>query len=219
MKILINGFGSKLHRWWPSPYLGALFSPSAGNSIKPIVQNSVPWAADNDCFTGFNEQKYRKMLIKLVNHPGCLFVTAPDKVKDGKETLSLFEVWQPVLRAHHLPVALVAQDGMSPSDIEWGELDWIFIGGSTEFKVGKEGKKIIDRAKEENKKVHVGRVSTHGRIKYCLESGVDTIDGTRFSWFDKKLLGAALDQIHNFFCTERVACPYSDLTNGAVSNI
>jgi EAL domain-containing protein (putative c-di-GMP-specific phosphodiesterase class I) len=58
------------------------------------------------------------------------------------------------------------------------DYDWLFIGGSTEFKLGSTARECIKAAKSAGKKVHVGRVNTARRLNYCKMVGADTVDGT-----------------------------------------
>ena len=76
------------------------------------------------------------MLDAIYGLRGCLFVTAPDVVGDGAQTLEWFEDWYDELNATWQPIALVAQDGMTKPDIPWRRIDALFVGGTTEFKMG-----------------------------------------------------------------------------------
>lgn len=62
--------------------------------------------------------------------------------------------------------------------IELDEFDWLFVGGTTEWKLSKEAARCIKYAKEHEKKVHVGRVNSRKRYAHFRLLGVDTCDGT-----------------------------------------
>jgi hypothetical protein len=149
-----------------------------------------PWAADNDAFSKWDEDKYVAMLDRIAGRKGCLFVTAPDVVGDATKTMVKFYDWVEFIEFCKLPVALVAQDGLKPENVHWNRLACLFIGGTTEWKLGYEARRLIAAAKEHGKWVHVGRVNSYQRARYVRSLGADSIDGTQFSWFrDTKLPG------------------------------
>jgi len=87
------------------------------------------------------------------------------------------------------PLAFVAQDGIEDLAIPWRDLQAIFLGGTTEWKLSQSAVDVIRTAKILGKHTHVGRVNTRGRWKHFEQLGVDTCDGTGFSRFrDEKFL-------------------------------
>jgi hypothetical protein len=151
-----------------------------------------PWAADNDAYSAWDEHRYRKMLDAIHGLPGCLFVTAPDVVGDGERTLELFDEWAADLSACWQPVALVAQDGMTVATVPWRRIQALFIGGTTEFKMGDQGRLLAIEAKRRGLWLHMGRVNTQQRIRYAKAIGCDSIDGTSLSWFKDHYLNRTL---------------------------
>jgi len=146
------------------------------------------WAADNSAFTSFDADAFLKMLATLHGVEGGRFVAVPDVVADAPATLARFRLWAPVVRAHDLPVALVAQDGLVDDQVPWRELQALFIGGSTEWKLGAEARSLAGYAKAHGKWVHMGRVNTRARMHYAEKIGCDSVDGTCFSrWSDIKV--------------------------------
>ena len=172
------------------PNLGAFLTPRTGNSRKTL--EGFIWAADNAAFSNFNEQSFVKMLEKIQGS-NCKFVTCPDKVQNDVVTLKLFHVWQPIIKKYNLPVALVLQDGMVADGIPYNMCDAIFIGGSNEFKLGEEVRKIVKKAKELGKWVHMGRVNSNKRLQYAYEIGCDSVDGSGYSMFANQKIPIALD--------------------------
>jgi hypothetical protein len=163
----------------------------------------IRWAADNDCFNGFDPGRYLDLLQAISYRAGCLFVTAPDVVADAKATLALFEHWQPVLARVwatvneadvepgvpvHQPIALVAQDGLEHLPVPWEHLQALFLGGSSQWKLGPHAAALVREAKQRGKWVHVGRVNTLQRIRWCMALGVDSIDGSGFARFTRARL-------------------------------
>jgi hypothetical protein len=153
-----------------------------------------PWAADNDAFSKWDEGRYRDMLVRLRGRKGCLFVTAPDVVGDATHTLRKFEQWWDTLDDLDQPIAYVGQDGHDFAPY-WDYFDALFIGGTTEWKMGPQAAQLILEAKERGKWVHMGRVNSYERGRYARWLGCDSIDGTQFSWFRDTKLPAYLNSL------------------------
>jgi len=191
--LLVSGASATVVEHRGHPCLGLLAVPGAGNG--PDHYRGWTWAADNGAFSGFDEPRFLRMLDRLAGVPGCLFVSCPDVVADASATLRLFETWAPRLRADGWPVALVAQDGLERVGVPWGELDAIFVGGSTTWKLGAAAARLAVEAKERGKHVHMGRVNGGRRIRYAAAIGVDSIDGTQWSRFSRTYLSKGLAQL------------------------
>ncbi len=63
-----------------SANLGRLVTPRHYSNVAGMVAAGMPWAGDNDAYSGFDEAAFRTMLDALAGQPGCRFVTAPDVV-------------------------------------------------------------------------------------------------------------------------------------------
>ena len=77
-----------------------------------------------------------------------------------------------------LPVALVAQDGLERLDVPWPWFDVLFLGGSTDWKLGPAARALTAEAKRRGKRVHMGRVNSLKRLRYADAIGCDSTDGT-----------------------------------------
>jgi hypothetical protein len=126
------------------------------------------------------------MLRDVAGKHGCLFLSAPDVVGSHALTLKRFYEWLPELRATGHPVAFVAQDGCSMESIPWDEIDALFIGGTTEFKLSPLVVGVCAEAKRRGKWLHMGRVNTAKRITFAFKCGCDSIDGSCYSLFPDK---------------------------------
>lgn len=178
MICLVSGATPTLRRFARLGCYGRLIVPTSGDY--PL--RGLPWACDNSAFAGFDPDRFIRMLERLRNHPRCMWVSAPDVVGNAEATLQAFEQWEPVLRVNYgRPVALVAQDGLTVEDTPWDDIHALFIGGTTDWKLGAEARVLIEAAKARGKWVHVGRVGTKKRIRYCQHVGADSIDGGVFS--------------------------------------
>lgn len=161
-----------------SGVVGLMNTPANGYVIEP----GWAWAADNGCF-GKGWPGYGKWIAWLEKftteqRAACLFATAPDVVGDGQASLARSLPWLAVIRSLGYPAALVTQDGMTPSQIPWQEVDWLFIGGTDDHKLGPEGKALIAAAHDHGKRVHIGRVNSQQRFLAMAALGADSCDGT-----------------------------------------
>lgn len=195
MLLLVSGATATVREHQGHPHLGLLAIPAAKPSRS--FYEGWTWAADNGAFTGFDEAVFTRMLDRLHGLPGCAFVACPDTVADADSTLQQFSVWAPRLRSDGWPVALVAQDGLERLRVPWDDLDAIFIGGSTDWKLGPHARHIATEATQRGKWLHVGRVNTPDRIRYCASIGANSIDGSQWSRFSRIYLPAGLASIHH----------------------
>jgi hypothetical protein len=179
----------------PKQHLGRFTSPRAGNDLQLLVDSGMPWAADNDCFSGFNRNRFIKMLQRMskLDLSNCKFVSAPDVVADAVATLARFKLWLPVMRYYGVPIALVLQNGMENMELPWDDIDAVFIGGSIAWKLSLEAAGIVAEAKRRGKWVHMGRVNSAKRRLYAESIGCDSTDGTGDSRFAFRDLPKAVE--------------------------
>jgi hypothetical protein len=161
------------------PDMPAMLSP-AGHLRLP--DPGVPWAIDNGRFTkpqDYTDDGYLALLGRFApSAESCLFATAPDVVGDAAATLELSVTMLPRIRAAGYPVALVAQDGLEGLDVPWDDFDALFIGGTTEWKLGPGAAELAREARRRGKWVHMGRVNSLRRMRYAESIGCDSADGT-----------------------------------------
>jgi hypothetical protein len=199
--------------------IGLLVQP--GNRYDKQIHRYPDWAADNGAFTtkkgGFNAASFRTMLARpalLAARERCLFVVAPDKlvvlpcgtvVGDAAGTLEQFPAWAAEIRALGYPVALVAQNGLEGmlDAVPWDLVDVLFIGGSTEWKIGPCAAACTAHALALGKRVHMGRVNSGKRLAIAQAMGCDTADGTYLVFGPDKNLPKLLSWLDD--AAERVA--------------
>lgn len=142
--------------------------------------DGLPWCADNGCFgKGFDEQHWWGWLQDNAYAAAtCVFATAPDVVGDAAATLERSQQWLPRIRQLGYPAAFVAQDGSEITRPPWGEFDVLFIGGTTEFKLGPVARQLVIEAKNQAMWIHMGRVNGGRRWRYADAIGCDSVDGT-----------------------------------------
>jgi hypothetical protein len=187
---------------------GRLLSPRQYSRAADTAEVGISWAADNDCFQGLDAAAYVRMLDAIQGVPGCLFVTVPDVVADARKTAELFELWHGAVQRRGLPVALVAQDGIEHMgrwlDGQWHRLNCLFVGGSTEWKLGAEAERLVREANDRGLWTHMGRVNSRKRFDYARAIGCDSVDGSKFSRWRSTWLPDAL-RWHKDHLQERIA--------------
>lgn len=156
--------------------LGWIDTPAQGN-IRPA---DIFWCADNGAYSNrFNEAKWWAFLEKHAwDTTLCAFATAPDVVGDSEATLERSLPWLPKIRDLGYPAAFVAQDGLTVQATPWDEFDCLFIGGSTDWKLGPEAAWLIAEGLRRDKWVHCGRVNSRKRYRIMRDLGCTSADGT-----------------------------------------
>ena len=159
--------------------LGRVCTPAGGTREKRGA-----WCADNGAFSDkWDADKWWAFLVR--NAPdaaSCLFAALPDIVGDWEGTLVRSMPWVSQVRALGYPVAIVLQDGATPETVPWGRIDAVFVGGSTEWKLGLQARRIVAEAKRRGLWAHMGRVNSERRLRYAKHIGCDSADGTYLSF-------------------------------------
>lgn len=161
---------------------GILTSP-AHKGIPLGICEGMDWAADNGVYSGvFDPETYPCWLEAMQPYAEtCLFVLAPDVVGDATATFRRYKDWAHTIKGLGFPVGYAAQDGIMQTGLPLA-FDALFVGGSTEFKLGAEALWAIQGAQRRGKHIHIGRVNWWKRYEYFrgLEgTDVWTCDGTR----------------------------------------
>lgn len=156
--------------------LGFIDTPAQGNR-RP---EGVAWCADNGCFSDkWDEAKWWRFLVNNAHAADtCLFAVAPDVVGDAKATAIKSQPWLAKIRDLGYPVAWVAQDGQENEPLPWDDIDCLFIGGSTDWKLGAAARELVGEARRRSKWVHMGRVNSKRRYDYARFIGCTSVDGT-----------------------------------------
>lgn len=159
--------------------------------MRPFDQlpDGVSWAADTGIFgkSPFILDRYFQMLeFWMVRSGDCLFATAPDVVADWKATLARSMPVIPTIRAMGYPAALVLQDGATPETVPWQEIDAVFTGGSTDWKLSEDAYRLVAEAKYRGLWAHMGRVNSLRRLRAADVAGYDSADGTFLTWAPDK---------------------------------
>jgi hypothetical protein len=70
------------------------------------------------------------------------------------------------------------EDPLTCSCDWWREFDALFVGGSTEWKLGEDAAWLVQQARGRDKWVHMGRVNSLRRLRYAHRIGCQSVDGT-----------------------------------------
>lgn len=168
--------------------LGCMITPKQGNTVPDVGALGF----DNGCGPGvggkpgkgwvgetaFLAWLQRMAIYGRAGQDRALFAVAPDVVGNARATLERAGEWLPIIRDLGFPAALAAQDGLEHLDIPWDDFDVLFVGGSTEWKLGPAARRIVLMAKRRGKHVHFGRVNSARRFEYATAIGCDSADGT-----------------------------------------
>ena len=120
----------------------------------------------------------------------------PDKPFNARETLALWQRWHHKLRRQYdrfdnladvrkpwLGLAFAAQDGQESPPLP-EEAGWVFIAGSTEWKLPDAAASVMQRARDVGMYIHVGRVNSQKRYRHFqrlaehLDLDIVSCDGT-----------------------------------------
>lgn len=181
--VYLTGASSAGSRAAQRDDLGLLATPAS--SVHRQRSSYRYWAADNGCFAEtaakpFNAERWLAWL-EACGPESCLFAALPDVVGDPVATLARSLPYAELVRSMGFPVAIVAQDGLedlAELDVALEVADAIFIGGSTEWKLGAGAASIVGQAREAGLWTHVGRVNSLRRLRHCHAIGADSADGT-----------------------------------------
>lgn len=159
--------------------IGLMLTPATGYARH--TGSFAAFACDTGCFAQperYDTGRYLRWLSGIPNPKRCLFATAPDVVCDAAATLRRSLPVLPLIRALGLPAALVAQNGLTVETTPWDELDALFLGGDTAWKLGHEASALVAAARAWGKHCHMGRVNSLRRLQAAAIMGCHSADGT-----------------------------------------
>ena len=167
-----------------------MWTPNLTNSLDTLNSFQMPVALDNAAYSDFCPNRYVEMIQKLKDVGLVIdWVSVPDVVGDAQQTQNLFFQWQPKL---DIPLAYVGQDGCEDLEIPFSDIQCVFIGGTTEWKLSACAASVVYASKQHAKVVHMGRVNSDKRLAYAYNLGCDSTDGTGYVKFSKQRLLPAL---------------------------
>lgn len=190
MLYLANASSPKVREAMITGELGMMCTEAEGRTPLTAHDGEPVWfAADNGCYSARGNLDIDRWLTWLTGlvagrEHRCLFAVAPDLFLPdlgddmGAASLAYSRIYLADVRALDVPVALVAQNGLIPDMVPWDEIDWIFLGGTTEWKLSKAAAKLCAAGRQQGKRIHMGRVNSGRRWAIAELFGCDTTDGT-----------------------------------------
>lgn len=158
-------------------HLGCIVTPHQGNVTFPDEWDVI---ADNGCFS--DRWTYRHWLNWLLELPRSIrFAVCPDVFDPSgapchDATLERWHHFAPMVARHGFVPAFVCQVGCTADRIPTeGPL---FLGGTTEWKLGSDAWAIAAQAREHGQWVHMGRVNSKRRFDTARAMGCHSCDGT-----------------------------------------
>lgn len=198
--------------------IGLLITPD--NGYERQVTDFPAFAVDNGMYglaarhkeDKFDAERFFAWLDKLPRT--ALFVAVPDvlhfvkfdgvdkevPVGDAALTLAQFPLYAARIRAMGFKTALVGQDGIEElmGYIRWDLVDAVFLGGSTEWKLGAGARTLVDEAKQRGLHVHMGRVNSYKRLQFAQDIGCDSADGTFLAFAGRAGADKAIARLVNW---------------------
>lgn len=178
--------------------LGLMLNP---RSYRPSRADDYPvHAVDNGCFSGAWEEAQWLRYLDRCPRDRCLFAVAPDVPFDWDASWARSQRYIDRIRAMGFPVAVAMQNGVRVDAVPWPELDVVFLGGDTDWKLGTEALYITRAAQERGVHVHMGRANSLRRFRRAASMLVDTADGTMLKYRPSERAGqlrAMLDAMAN----------------------
>lgn len=171
--------------------LGCITTPRQGNLVFPGEWDVI---ADNGCFGGrWNERQWMEWILGVPR--SVRFVVAPDVVDlTGRpthdETLALWRRYGPLLDRHGFTPAFVCQPGATPRNVP--DAPVLFLGGTTEWKLGAAAWRLAAAGKADGRWVHMGRVNSRRRMGAARAMGCDSCDGTFLTFAPDRNLPALM---------------------------
>lgn len=176
--------------------LGCITTPLQGNVTFPGEWDVI---ADNGCFSDrWTHDHWFRWLLDLPR--SVRFVVAPDVFDPvGGEchgaTLERWYYYGSLIERHGFTPAFVCQVGATADNLP--DAPVLFLGGTTEWKLGPEAWAIVRRWKSE-RWIHMGRVNSQRRFRTARAMGCHSVDGTFLTFGPDtnlpKLLGWLEDQ-------------------------
>jgi len=147
------------------------------------------WALDNGAFANWKQKKpfdgvkYERTIREKLpkSDTGPDFITLPDIVAKGKESLQFSMEWHAKLQDLDYPWYFIVQDGMTKEEVESiiKKIDGLFVGGTLKWKI-KTGESWTELAHRHGIPCHIGRVGTRRHVLWAKRIGCDSIDSTAF---------------------------------------
>ena len=157
---------------------GVPYMASYGGQGNRVPLHEIVWAADNGCFARPDRYSDEGYLSWLSARPrNAIFAAAPDVVGDWLATITRALPMLKQIKELGFKAAIVLQDGATVDYVPWDRCDTVFIGGSTNWKLGAAVPGLVAEARRRGKGVHMGRVNSWRRLRVAKAIGCESCDG------------------------------------------
>jgi len=181
MRYYATASGPKVRDAMTAGLIGQVITYKAGNKLTEgaefIVDAGTVSIVDglpvND--PDWSAEKWEATLRRYAGVPGCAFAVVPDWVLDWRRTNERWARYHGIVRNLGYRPAYVLQDGCQTIPASAGA---VFVGGTTEWKLGPNAARLIRKAKADGLPVHMGRVNTRRRLRLAADLDCDSADGT-----------------------------------------
>ena len=150
------------------------------------------YALDNGAWSAYQQERaFDETAFARVyrsHGEGADWIVLPDIVAAGLDSLLFSLEWLDRLNDYQGLFLLAVQDGMKPEHVRpfIGKRVGLFVGGTTPWKLDTLPQ-WAELARTQGVYLHVGRVNTARRIRYCSGFGVHSFDGTSASRYSETL--------------------------------
>lgn len=162
--------------------LGCILTPGQGNAPDYDRWDVI---ADNGCFANnWDAKNWWKWLLsrsRNMRFAVCPDVYDPSGAPCHVPTVRRWKKYAPRMRDEGFVPAFVCQKGATAYNVP-DDAEVLFLGGSTEFKLGGQAEQIAIAAQYRGQWVHMGRVNSKKRMSLAHEWGVSSVDGTYLKW-------------------------------------
>ncbi len=172
-----NSNAHKLARYHPGQ-VGLLIGPGGWRDPR-----GLPYALDNGRYAvwrrgkTWDEAAFFALLDKASKAGGSRWVVVPDVPTDADATFHEWDLWAPRLEPYGIPLAMAAQDGMTPGAIQRNASPAVvFVGGTPEWK-----RRMLWGWCRNFSRVHVGAINSPRWLWECHKAGAESCDGT--GWY------------------------------------
>ena len=158
--------------------LGCITTPAQGNVTFPDEWDVI---ADNGCFSDkWDERAWFRWLLdqpRTMRFAVCPDVFDPTGAPCHDATMDRWVHYGGMMARHGFTPAFVCQVGCTADTLPH-DADVLFLGGTTEWKLGPDARAITAKAKVEGRWVHMGLVNSQRRLTIARDFGCDSVDGT-----------------------------------------
>lgn len=165
--------------------LGAMLTPKSWTQLNAEASRRFPVVGlDNGCFADqWDPDHWVSWLLRMEPlKREVIFAVAPDVVGNHAATLDLWDQYAGHIKNVGFPVAFVLQDGCDGKDLPWADIDCLFVGGSTAYKLSETAWELVDRANRLGIWTHMGRVNSFNRMRRAAAAGIQSVDGTYLAY-------------------------------------